>query len=46
MKERRLEQDSGKAGIPGRRGPLEEVIFEQRLEVSEERAGRPESHKV
>lgn len=46
MRERRLEQDSGKAGTPGRRRPLEEAIFEQRLELSEERAGRAESPKV
>lgn len=46
MKERRLEQDSGKAEIPGRRRPLEEVMLEQRLALREERAGRAESHKV
>lgn len=44
MKERRLEQDSGKAEIPGRRRPLEGVILEQRLALREERAGRAGSH--
>lgn len=46
MKERRLEQDSGKAEIPGRRRPLEGVILEQRLALREERAGRAESQSL